>query len=59
VVAGVSTSNVFVYQRTCVRCKQSKPMHGAITTPKFICAQCRQKAERARERREQAAACST
>jgi hypothetical protein len=55
----MSTCNVFVYQRTCVRCKQSKPMHGAITTPKFICAQCRQKAERARERREQAAACST
>lgn len=27
--------------RTCVRCRYSKPMRGAITHPRFICADCR------------------
>jgi hypothetical protein len=38
-------SKVLCPHRTCTRCKYSKPMTGAVTWPKFVCADCRKKAE--------------
>jgi hypothetical protein len=32
------------YKRTCVKCRCSKPVRGAVTYPKFVCAECRPKA---------------
>lgn len=43
-VAGVSSGTlIWGHYRTCTKCKRSKPSKGAITWPKFICADCRPK----------------
>lgn len=51
--------SVFRYERTCVRCHRSMPMTGAITHPKFICAECRERAERKRQAQQPVVPCST
>jgi hypothetical protein len=55
---------IWNHNRTCVLCRCSKPGAGAITWPKFICAECRPRFEQrlAKRREEKAAAaqaCST
>jgi hypothetical protein len=55
---------IWNHNRTCVLCRCSKPSAGAITWPKFICAECRPRFEqRLAKRREEKAtaaqACST
>lgn len=41
----MKTVDLFGYRRTCVLCLRSKPMKGAITHPRFICCECRERRE--------------
>ena len=35
--------SVLRYTRTCTRCRRSKPIRGSLTSPRFVCADCRKR----------------